>query len=275
MIDFLNKAPILAKNSLKKELECYPKPGLVSYIDSGSHEDMNHKTFVSSINSLSDYFFEISEAAYKGYGFSEFKNLGIKAEEKMLIATNGINTHRGAIFSIGLLLASTVYELRENKKININSICEGVGKRWGINILNNEINKISNGIKIKKKYYYGGAREEAASGYETLRKYIIPEYIKAEDSGFSENRKHIQCLMKSISELSDTNILHRGGLLSLYLSKNIASDFLNNGGCYNDNYYEEMLLIHDLFKTKNISPGGSADLLSAIIFLKSLEEICL
>src|SRR5690606_18445813 len=187
--------------------------------------------------------------------------------------TGGINTHRGAIFNLGLLLASAVYELKENNKINIFSVCRRVGDRWGKDILENNVNKLSNGYHVKKKYSIGGAREEASGGYKTITSYLIPEYKKANFLGVSENRKHIHCLMASISKLSDTNIIHRGGIVNYKLALNITNKFIHDGGCYQNDWYKRLLLIHSHFKRKNISPGGSADLLAALIFIMSLENI--
>ena len=92
--------------SLYDELSLYPKPGLVSLVDNGSHCDMDAGTFMRSLFALRRYFFHIAAAGAANAPFSELKRLGIAAERRMLAATGGVNTHRGAIFCIGMLCAA-------------------------------------------------------------------------------------------------------------------------------------------------------------------------
>src|SRR5437868_5194115 len=98
-----------AITSLWHELALYPKPGLVSLRDSGAHCDMNASTFIRSLFALSRYFGEISDAGAAGAPFETLRALGIRAESRMLAATGGINTHRGAIFALGLLCATAAW----------------------------------------------------------------------------------------------------------------------------------------------------------------------
>src|SRR5450830_1045776 len=99
----------LALRSLYRELQLYPKPGLVSPIDTGSHVDMDATTFMRSLFALRHYFIQVTQAGIDGAEFAVLRQLGIDAEQTMLRATAGINTHRGAIFSQGLLCAATGY----------------------------------------------------------------------------------------------------------------------------------------------------------------------
>ncbi len=92
--------------SLYQELALYPKPGLVSFRDNGAHRDMNAATFVRSLFSLRGYFVAIAAAGMRDAGFAELQQLGLAAESRMLRATRGINTHRGAIFTHGMLAAA-------------------------------------------------------------------------------------------------------------------------------------------------------------------------
>jgi triphosphoribosyl-dephospho-CoA synthase len=98
----------LAVRSLYHELALYPKPGLVSLRDNGAHRDMDAATFVRSLFSLRGYFATIAAAGMRDAGLAELQQLGIAAESRMLQATRGINTHRGAIFTLGLLAAAGV-----------------------------------------------------------------------------------------------------------------------------------------------------------------------
>lgn len=103
---FAREVARLAVRSLHAELCLYPKPGLVSPIDSGSHDDMDAGTFMRSMFALRHYFRKICLAGWDDAPFAQLKKLGIAAETSMLQATQGVNTHRGAIFSLGMLCAS-------------------------------------------------------------------------------------------------------------------------------------------------------------------------
>ncbi len=105
---------LLAVRSLHRELALYPKPGLVSLIDNGAHRDMDAATFVRSLFSLRGYFAAIAAAGMCAAGFAELQRLGLAAEARMLRATCGINTHRGAIFTLGILAAAAGHALARN-----------------------------------------------------------------------------------------------------------------------------------------------------------------
>ena len=100
---------LLAVRSLYRELALYPKPGLVSFRDNGAHRDMDAATFVRSLFSLRGYFAAIAAAGMRAARFAELQQLGLTAESRMLRATRGINTHRGAIFTHGMLAAAAGY----------------------------------------------------------------------------------------------------------------------------------------------------------------------
>ena len=92
-----------AVNALKLEVLTWPKPGLVSHVDSGSHHDMNATTLFASAEALRPYFAELFEAAATDAPLHKLQSIGRFAEKSMLIATCGVNTHRGAVFTLGLL----------------------------------------------------------------------------------------------------------------------------------------------------------------------------
>ena len=105
-LGFAREVARLAVRSLHDELCLYPKPGLVSLVDNGSHDDMDATTFMRSLFSLRHYFRKICLAGWDDAPFAQLKQLGIAAEAAMLKATRGVNTHRGAIFSLGMLCAT-------------------------------------------------------------------------------------------------------------------------------------------------------------------------
>ena len=121
--------------SLYKEVSLYPKPGLVSPVDSGSHKDMNYQMFLASINSLREYFVQVSKAGISGEPFHALQKFGIKAEECMMDATHGVNTHRGAIFNLGLLCAAAGYLKSRLKPLTPEALGAVIADKWGLDIL--------------------------------------------------------------------------------------------------------------------------------------------
>ncbi|MFD1283242.1 triphosphoribosyl-dephospho-CoA synthase, partial [Methylobacterium goesingense] len=96
----------LATRCLQRELATYPKPGLVSHVDSGSHADMDASTFRASAAALAPFFADLAAAGAAGAGMAHLRRIGLAAESAMRAATGGVNTHRGAIFGLGLLSAA-------------------------------------------------------------------------------------------------------------------------------------------------------------------------
>ena len=125
----------LAVASLHAELVTAPKPGLVTPFDTGSHDDMDAATFMRSLFALRGYFLAIAEAGAAAAPFARLKQLGIDAEAAMMRATGGINTHRGAIFSLGLLVAAAASLRAQGAHLSAESVCGEVGVRWGFAIL--------------------------------------------------------------------------------------------------------------------------------------------
>src|SRR5450830_1577900 len=117
--DFCRKMAREAVRSLYQELVLYPKPGLVSLVDNGSHQDMDAATFMRSLFSLRRYFLAIAEAGARGAPFSLLKQLGVQAERRMLSATGGVNTHRGAIFSLGMLCAAVAWSRAQGMTLSL------------------------------------------------------------------------------------------------------------------------------------------------------------
>jgi triphosphoribosyl-dephospho-CoA synthase len=272
---FAFKIGLLAIRSLHKELSLSFKPGLVSLLDTGSHKDMDAITFVRSIFSLRSYFKNITLAGSNNMDFSYLQFLGIEAEKKMLKATKGINTHKGAIFSLGILCAGI--GLLYAKKIDFSSenLSKVIKENWGNVILDyKNPNKtfVSNGERVKEKYGYNGARYEASNGFLTIMELSLPTLKNTRNNFKSEEASLMQTLFVLMENLSDTNVLHRGGKEGLIFVKKTASNFLKNGGVFQKNWKNEVVKIHKQFILKNLSPGGSADLLASSYFIYSLEE---
>jgi triphosphoribosyl-dephospho-CoA synthase len=156
---FATRIGSLAIRALYRELALSRKPGLVSPTDSGSHQDMDFHTFMRSLESLRDYFPEITRVGAASPSFEPLRQLGVAAEAKMLQATGGINTHRGAIFNIGLLCAAAGAMHAEGRRLSAADVCAEAARRWGgaIEAAANPASH-SHGAEMARRYGSGGAQ---------------------------------------------------------------------------------------------------------------------
>ena len=168
--DFHLKTAMFAIRSLHAELTLYPKPGLVSPWDKGSHEDMDAALFMRSLFSLRHYFIRMARAGAESASFDLLRQHGLDAERRMLLATGGINTHRGAIFSLGMLCAAAGYCEHRRLPLTAASLRKVVMAQWGAALAQHAITSTphSNGRHVAMRYAVGGAREEAAAGFPSL-----------------------------------------------------------------------------------------------------------
>ena len=251
-----SKISHLALKSLYEELALYPKPGLVSFMDSGSHTDMNAITFMKSLCSLRYYFNDIAYAGFQDASFDKLKKIGILAEAKMMHATCGVNTHRGAIFSLGLLCAAVSRTLAVKKELSTENIRSNLLASWG----NDLIHHSENGSLM-------GARKEAALGFPTVFEIGLPVLHKTLKEGRSYECAKVDVLFALMAQIYDTNIMHRGGNEGANIVKRSAEEFILNGGTAHPTWKEKALFYHRLFIENRLSPGGAADLLAATCFI--------
>lgn len=263
-----------ALQSLHQELAAYPKPGLVSPVDSGSHKDMDAALFFRSLFSLRRYFCEITLAGAHGASFAFLKQLGIAAEERMLRATQGVNTHRGAIFNLGLLAAAAGHLHDADLSLQGDALRNVIICRWGDTIRQHgkSLPKVSHGSLVASRYGAGGALHEAASGYPHLFEVGLPSLQKSLERGVDPNSAAVQCLFSLMEVLPDTNLLYRGGEPGLTFAQESARSFLAEGGVHRPDWKRHAIDLHRQFVNLNLSPGGSADLLAATVFVNRLQS---
>ena len=260
--------------SLYKEVSLYPKPGLVSPVDSGSHKDMDYQMFLASINSLRPYFAKIAAAGASGAPFAILQTLGIEAETQMMRATRGVNTHRGAIFNLGLLCAAAGLLHNRCERVTPQALATVIADHWGADILatgqSKAYGEYSHGQQVASKYGVHGARHEAVAGFPAARDYGLPAYQAALADTGCRDAAAIQSLFAMMACLDDTNILWRAGADGLCYVKTVAQAFLDSGGVYVDGWRARAIGIHHEFVQKNLSPGGAADLLGVTLFMNSI-----
>jgi triphosphoribosyl-dephospho-CoA synthase len=255
-----------AIEAIHEELETYPKPGLVSYVDSGSHVDMDVKHFLNSIRTLPDYFQSIVEAGKRGAPMEELRQLGINAEQKMLAATSGVNTHRGAIFSLGLLAAAAGYKATSGHRTGLGEI---VRELWGKEIMALS-NPGSHGTQVAHRYGgNGGAKAEATNGFRSVYEYGLPTFRTV----MNRNAARIHSFFSMLEHAEDTTLLYRGGAAGRDFAVAAAVDFNHRGGVNASGWADRALRIHHEFVKRNLSCGGVADLLAATVFIHRMEEL--
>jgi triphosphoribosyl-dephospho-CoA synthase len=251
--------------SLYQELSLYPKPGLVSLVDNGSHADMNAETFMRSMFALRHYFSRICRAGMEDAPFARLRELGIEAEARMLAATRGINTHRGAIFSLGLLCAAIGRTAASSIPLTPSSLRNVLIRRWGDELAGhtNASAALSNGLLAAQLHGASGARQEAALGLPSVFEVGLGAMNATLAAGRSMYHAKVDALFALMADMSDTNVYHRGGEQGAAMVREHARAFIQAGGTANPDWKTNALESHRLFVAHRLSPGGAADLLAA------------
>ncbi|WP_438390512.1 triphosphoribosyl-dephospho-CoA synthase MdcB [Caballeronia sp. DA-9] len=263
-----------AVHALYDEVMAAPKPGLVSRMDSGSHGDMDASTFVRSLFSLRHYFAQVIRRGQEGASFRELQELGMIAERRMLEATQGVNTHRGAIFNLGLIAAAAGNLQARGKCVDTQSICETVRRLYGPGIMLSSLAAPpSHGRSMSVQHSIEGAREVAAGGFEILRKVAVPTLDRYLALGLPRSVAAVQTIFAVMSVLDDTNVFFRGGREGSDYVQRMSREFLEGGGVQAAHWRQHAMTIHRQFVERNLSPGGAADMLAAALFIHDLQGL--
>ncbi|HEX4377429.1 MAG TPA: triphosphoribosyl-dephospho-CoA synthase MdcB [Steroidobacteraceae bacterium] len=266
----------LATRALLREIETWPKPGLVSLIDSGSHRDMDAALLARSAQVLRPYFISLARAGTRCAPFATLQRIGRAAERAMLDATGGINTHRGAIFGLGLLCAAaglssaqTAGGIGQRTRASLGQLAR---RQWGTAIATrptpDRAGNVSHGAIVQRRHGVGGARAEAAGGFATLYRVALPALRQARRLAPGDaNAARVHCCLALMAQLDDTNILFRGGSEGLALTRTLAQAFIAHGGVGAPDWQARALHVHRALTRRALSPGGCADLLAMTLFV--------
>jgi triphosphoribosyl-dephospho-CoA synthase len=260
--------------ALHDELALAPKPGLVSFIDSGSHDDMDAHTFMRSLFALRSYFVRIAELGSRHAPFEPLERCGIDAESRMLAATGGVNTHRGAIFMLGLLCAAAAAVQADGVPLAAETLRAALQRHWG-DALRQRCDRpprLSGGLAARR-HGLRSASQEAALGLPVLFETAVPAWVHARARGLAGTRLQLQVFFETLAELDDSNLAHRGGMDGLKFAREQARAFLWRGGAARAGAIDDAWAIHRAFVARRLSPGGCADALSAACFLDRLGAI--
>ena len=270
----------LALEAMLLEVSAAPKPGLVDRFNSGAHRDMGFFTFIKSAASLRSCFEDFAEAGHVGGTknfspdeiFPYIRRIGIEAERIMFNATKGINTHKGEIFSLGVLSASAGYLAGMKRDLNPEDVmktaglmCRGLCERDFSDARTKSPELLTKGEKIYLEHRISGIRGEAEAGYPVVRDYGLPALRKYFADGLSLNDALLMTLLHIMSVNDDTNVIARHGLSVSDEVKERSRDII-----VNHKGIDEISRLDDEFIKRSISPSGSADLLAVTYFMYAI-----
>jgi len=257
-----------ALRALLDELQLTPKPALVDQRGSGAHRDLNFALMQRSAYSLESCFQTISDTARQiGTVNQELREtlgeIGREGEARMLDATGGINTHRGAIWNLGLLLAAA--ELDNRSAGTLTGIAAQIAR------IPDRFAPVttSHGVIACERYRAGGARAQAMQGFPHVHA-ALTELRHQRAQGICKTHARLDALLRIMTTLDDTCVLHRAGLPGLRTMQSGAMAVLSAGGSSTLAGRRQLKKLEQRLLNLNASPGGAADLLAAALFVESV-----
>lgn len=263
----------LAVNALLDEVRTTPKPGLVDLRNTGSHRDMDVSTFEASAEALRPYFCRCAEIGWETSQlppretFPLLRAAGLEAEKAMLAATGGVNTHKGAIFTIGLLCgaAGRLWDGEWQESQLFAAVAQMTRDAMQADFA--AMQSDTAGLRQYAASGIRGARGEAALGLPSVEKLGLPIYRNMLEVCGEQNRAGVMTLLHLIVRAEDTNLRHRGGAEKAALAAARTAELLESLP-----ETAQIEALDDWFIRENLSPGGCADLLAAVYFVSELTE---
>ncbi|MFS7196822.1 triphosphoribosyl-dephospho-CoA synthase [Rahnella inusitata] len=261
-----------ATQALIDEARLSPKPGLVDSRSSGAHQDLNLDLMVRSAHSLTPTFYALALHSWQRPADialrQDIGRLGRAGEAQMMVETGGVNTHRGAIWAMGLLVSAVAMQ---PESLLPQHIAQRAAK---IAALPDAFSpkKFSKGSHAVQRYQVPGAREEAQGGFPHIIDCALPQLHRSRSRGASESEAQVDALLAVMTRLTDTCVLSRGGLPALHAMHQGAQAVLAAGGMHSVAGRQQLRRLERRMLADNVSPGGAADLLAATLFLDSVSE---
>ena len=254
----------LASMALQAELDTTPKPGLVDRNDNGAHRDMDYALMRRSIQALHPYFVRLAQIGFDNLQprHDEIQQVGIEAEQAMFNATGGVNTHKGALFSIGLA-AVALGGMACSNNAQLHSLSNSIASLASLF----PDTSGTHGSKAKANNKLKGALDNAREGYPQLFKAWLPFYLDrlAEGDRYALHKT----LLRIMCDLDDTNIVYRTSMETMQEVQAEARRMLEH--IPETTHFEAALqAMNTDYIRRNISPGGSADMLSLVVFLSNV-----
>ena len=297
--DFEARLAVALRLALIEELDTTPKPGLVDRRDCGSHADMDYSLFVRSADAVVPYLTRMGMAGYDHAAspdggdlpslFPTIQAIGREAEAAMFEATGGVNTHKGAIFTLGILAAAAGWQAGQDARraapaaagpARLQAIVRSlVGPAMQAQLAAMERTRglvasgaevaLTHGERVFCEHGIPGIRHEAALGFPGVFEVGLPALRAA---GGTSNDAKLDALLAIMEALDDTNVVTRSGIGGLELVKRTAREIRAAAPDPRDpGRHERLAAFNDLCRQRNISPGGAADLLAASLFVFEIE----
>jgi triphosphoribosyl-dephospho-CoA synthase len=255
----------LAIDALIEEAELTPKPALVDRRGSGAHTDLSLRLMRCSARALRSSFELMALASFRQIPSQSLREnlgaIGRRAEQSMLLTTGGANTHRGAIWTLGLLVSAAAMGANSADAVAYTARQLACLPDWSAP------KQQSNGSRVIQRYKVSGARGEAQAAFPHVITIGLPILHRSRQEGSSETQARLDALIAIMASLDDTCLLHRGGLAALNRAQTGAAAVFAVGGTATVQGWELLQRLDRDLLTLNASPGGSADLLAATLFL--------
>ncbi|MBC3951162.1 triphosphoribosyl-dephospho-CoA synthase [Pseudomonas folii] len=271
---FAEQLADLAVDALIDEADLSPKPALVDRRGSGAHSDLHLGLMHASALSLWPMFKDMAEAAEQfgeiGQPLREaLGRIGREGEAAMLRTTNGVNTHRGAIWALGLLVTAAALEPDNCSAAQLTFRAAQLALIEDRNV----VAQLSHGAQVAQRYGAMGAKEQAQLGFPAVMQKGLPQLQRSRASGSGEQNARLDALLAIMTTLADTCVLYRSGLEGLHTMQQGAQQVLDAGGSASLAGRRCLHALDQQLLQLNASPGGAADLLAACLFIDSLEPV--
>lgn len=268
-----------AVRAMLYEVSVTPKPGLVDPASQGPHPDMTVFTFIDSALSLHPFFDKCVAAGLAFSGdkltelFQQIRPLGIRAEQTMRAATNDVNTHKGAIFSLGILVTASAYADKYGMALQttVQAMLRDLTAHDFDGLAEKNYERLTAGERLYLQDGITGIRGEAEAGYPTIFDIALPALRQTTGT---LNQRLLDTLLTIVANTTDTNLVKRAGNAEIIpWAHEQAQAYLTKGGSKTKVGWDKLLKLNRIFERDNLSLGGSADLLILTTFLGLREGI--
>jgi len=272
----------LAWRAMLTEVNLSPKPGLVDRYNCGAHKDMALEDFHRSAAAIRGWLPRFVEFGACSAGLPEvdvmtgLRPLGIACEAAMLRATAGVNTHKGSIFSLGLLCAAIGRLHQQQRPVTAENLCH-MAAAFCRGLTERELRRNNRqqtaGQRLYRQLGLTGARGEAEAGYPLVLRHALPHYQTLLAQGIDQELALLDTLLLLMACNGDTNVAARGGAEGLCWLQQQAKTLLSRGGIRQPADLVHLHHFNQQCVARNLSPGGSADLLIVIWFLARILQV--
>ncbi|MDC5047417.1 triphosphoribosyl-dephospho-CoA synthase [Acinetobacter baumannii] len=267
----------MAVEALIDEVNLTPKPALVDRRGSGAHDDLTLELMERSAKSLGPMFDAMAQAA-KHHGKvclalrEDIGEIGRQGEKTMMLATNGVNTHRGAIWALGLMVTAAALAHTNQQYFSAVELCQLAGQIAQFEDRFIPKQALSHGQQVQKKLGILGAKEQAQQGFPTIVNFGLKQLYQSRSKPMKEEFARLDALLAMMTDLTDTCVLYRSGTNGLKRMQQGAQQVLDLGGSSSLEGRRALHLLEiDLLRMK-ASAGGAADLLAATLFIDRAEH---